>query len=111
MPNNGAWNGVDTGSRGNYVIVRKFRSKKEFTDKCKAVFKDGANSWMYDFQDGWTARVTGTIVNAKYANAEQKKSNGFRGYEWMVSEILEFGRIKTRPERIAEKQAKELQTV
>jgi len=84
MPGNNSWNGVDTGKRDDYFIFRK-------VDKEKAKEIVG-KSFDYDFGDGWRASISVT-------ENKRSKSAGFRGYDWMVSEILKHGRILTREER------------
>jgi hypothetical protein len=84
MPNNNSWNGVDAGNKGGYYIFRN-------VDKATTDRLDGTNHY-YNFGDGWGANVS--------VKKERKtKSNGFRGYDWMVDEILEFGEIKKVDER------------
>lgn len=80
MPNVGSWNGVDTGKKDGFFIFRNLPKKKaeELNGK----------SFRYDFGDGWCA-------NVKCERAKRSKSAGFRGYDWMVSEIIEHGRIFT----------------
>lgn len=84
MPNNNAWNGVDTGNRGAHFAFRK-------VDKQIAESLDGKN-FYYNFGDGWGANV--------YVSKGKKcKTEGFRGYDWMVDEIIKYGDIKNVQER------------
>lgn len=84
MPNVGSWNGVDTGRKDGCYIFRKVA-------KSQADELDG-KIFYYDFGDGWGA-------NVKVTKNKRSKSSGFRGYDWMVDEILQHGRILTRQER------------
>lgn len=84
MPNNSAWNGIDTGNRGCHYVFRD-------VDKLLANKLDGT-CYYYDFGDGWGA-------NIEVKKEKKCKSNGFRGYEWMVDEIIEYGHIKKVEER------------
>jgi len=84
MPNNGAWNGVDTGSKGNHFLFRKV--PKNVADNLEG------KSFYYDFGDGWGANILVT-------KNRTSKSNGFRGYGWMVDEIIKYGEIKNVHER------------
>lgn len=84
MPNVGSWNGVDTGKKADCYIFKNLPKKQ-------ADELDG-KSFYYDFEDGWGASV-------KVKKAQRGPTAGFRGYDWMVSEILENGRILTRSER------------
>lgn len=78
MPNNSSWNGVDTGNKGGHYLHVN-------VDKRKADELDG-KSFYYNFGDGWGA-------NIKVTKHRKQKSNGFRGYDWMVDEILKYGKI------------------
>lgn len=85
MPNVGSWNGVDTGKKDNYFLFKELHRQEaeELNGK----------SFYYDFGDGWSANVECQIVQ------KPTKTAGFRGYEWMVDEILVHGRILTLNER------------
>jgi len=84
MPNNGSWNNVDTGNKGRHYAFRKVSN--DLANKLKD------KSFFYDFGDGWVANVIVTINRTC-------KSNGFRGYNWMINEIIEYGEIKNVHER------------
>ena len=91
MPNNGSWNGVYAGEQpNNYEWVNVTKKKADELD---------GKSFFYDFQDGWGARVVVT-------KAKREKTSGFR-YPWMISEIIEEGRIIPRPERIEARKKEE----
>ena len=85
MPNNNSYNGVDTGIKGGHFIY-------ENVSKDTALKLVGTNHY-YNFDDGWGA-------NVKITSEKGTKSNGFRGYDWMVKEILYYGKILLRKERI-----------
>lgn len=84
MPNNNSWNHIDTGNKGGHFAFRN-------VDKTTADKLDG-KSFYYNFGDGWGANVLVT-KNRKC------HTNGFRGYEWMIDEILKYGEIKNVDER------------
>lgn len=84
MPNVGSWNGVDTGNKSGHFIFMNI-------PKEKAEQIVGKN-FSYNFGDGWRA-------NVEVTKNKRSKSNGFRGYDWMIKEIIEHGRILTRKER------------
>ena len=84
MPNVGSWNGVDTGAKNGCYIFRRLK-KEQYEDIVDKGF-------YYNFGDGWGANVIVTL-NRRSA------TSGFRGYDWMVDEIIEHGRILTREER------------
>ena len=84
MPNVGSWNGVDTGAKDNCYIFKNVPNKK-------ADELDG-KSYHYSFGDGWSA-------NIYVKKSRRSKTSGFRGYDWMVGEILEYGDILERDKR------------
>ena len=89
MPSNSSWDGKWSGREKNYTI-RKNITDKKFTE----LFGDRANnSWFYNFGDGWTAKVTGRLLDK---GERAKKSDGFCGYNWMVNSIIWDNEIKTR---------------
>ena len=86
MPGVNSWNGRWSGADNKYVLVRSVLKSKLVEEK----------KHFYDFGDGWCAAVEVKIIDAKQARLLRKHSDGFRGYDWMVSEILQFGEIKGR---------------
>lgn len=52
-------------------------------------------SWHHSWDDGWGATVTARLM-AK--GERRKKSAGFRGYDWMVRNILRWGTTRCRCE-------------
>jgi|TARA_S200002703_G_C3772484_1_gene237824 hypothetical protein len=84
MPNVGSWKGVDTGKKAGCFIFKNLPKKQ--ADELDGKY------FYYDFEDGWGAGV-------KVQKARRSKTEGFRGYDWMVSEILEYGTILKRSER------------
>ena len=86
MPSNNAWNGRWSGDEKCHAKVLR-------VDEKKANELDGT-SHIYNFGDGWVARVNVCISSSRTETIEVKKrSAGFCGYDWMVDEILRFGRI------------------
>ena len=57
------------------------------------------NSWYYNFGDGWGASVSVVKVLAGEKNKRDRIPKGFAGYDWMIDEILKYGRILERQER------------
>ena len=96
MPNIGSWNGIWTGQKKGHFIVKKC-SKEELK---RINLKEDKASFHYNFGDGWGATVKVEKVDSKTANKRRKNSNGFCNYDWMVDEIIQFGRIKEISERI-----------
>lgn len=96
MPNVGSWNGKWTGSTKKYYLIKKI-SKPVF-DKMphfQELKSKNYDSWYYNFGDGWGANIRAEIIDGLEATKRRKLSNGFAGYEWMVSSILLNGEIKS----------------
>lgn len=95
MPNVGSWNGQWTGQSSKYYRHRNV-SKQEAE---KILAGKERNSWYYNFGDGWGANVSVVKVLAGEKNKRERISKGFLGYDWMIDEILKYGRILERQER------------
>jgi hypothetical protein len=91
MPNVGSWNGKWSGEGDFYAVTRKFN--KTDLDKAKKILAEG--SYYYRWDDGWGANVLVKQIDSKESQKVKRKSKGFRGYDWMVSSIIEHGFIKT----------------
>jgi hypothetical protein len=88
MPNTASWNGKWTGQDKLYCVVKKY------TDKSRSLLNvDKRNGHYYNFGDGWGAFVEIKRVSSEEAAKYRKRSAGFYGYERMVDEIEEQGRI------------------
>lgn len=96
MPNVGSWDGKWSGSGGEYIRVRRLSTEAA----AKIV---NQNYYHYDFGDGWAAGVECKQVDYKQAAKYRKKSNGFRGYDWMIDEIIKYGKIYGRHPKPDEK--------
>ncbi len=85
MPGRSSWNGRWSGDGRQYLVYRTLTAKR-----CAdlGITADGEGSWTHSFGDGWTARVTGRRVK------KRRRSDGFAGYEWMVSSVLDHGEIR-----------------
>lgn len=93
MPNNNAWNGRWSGEGRCYAIVRSVGNSMKVTAKYRKIAADGPYS--YNFGDGWRASVTARIVDRAEAAKLRKRSEGFRGYDWMVRSIERLGFISS----------------
>jgi hypothetical protein len=82
MPRTGSWEGKWSGADKNYVIVLKVTD-----DQAAELLKTG--SWSYSWNDGWCAGIAVREV----PKGERIKSDGFCGYDWMVTSILRRGYI------------------
>ena len=80
FPSVNTWNGRWTGADRHYWHARVLKKDSDLIGK----------TFLYDFGDGWTARV---YVSGVRPN---RKSDGFMGYEWMVDSIIGHGKIKTK---------------
>lgn len=89
MPNKGSWN-------------RKWSQEGQCFVRCypeRTVPKEyWGQSYYYSWDDGWTACVSVTQMQAKDARKLEQKSKGFCGYDWMISSIIEHGDIRTQRE-------------
>lgn len=97
MPNVGSWNGKWSGAARRYVRLKRIRATKKH--QAKAVEMLVKCNHYYDFGDGWGANVELKAVNAIEARKLAKESAGFAGYDWMIEEICEHGRILKLSER------------
>lgn len=84
MPNVGSWNGRWSGERDLYVKCRR---------ECDVPKEYWNNSFIYDFGDGWTARVSVEQMPIAEARKLERKSKGFCGYDWMIRSIIKNGEI------------------
>jgi len=80
VPNVGSWNGQDTGNKNGYYIWQSVKK-----DRAESIID---KSFYYNFGDGWGA-------NIKVEKIGRSKSNGFRNYDWMVDEIVRYGKIQS----------------
>jgi len=97
MPNRGSWNGKWSGEEDLYCRVRAYR-KGPLLDNVLAT-----PSHCYNFGDGWGARVSVEECTASEKAKYNRKTKGFCGYDWMITEIEEHGRIRPYEEREASK--------
>ena len=89
IPGRNTWNGKWTGDSRFYAKVKSFRNEQLYFAK----FKDGDN-FGYCWDDGWCANVEIKQVTSKEKQQILKNSNGFCGYEWMISSIIKHGEIR-----------------
>ena len=85
MPNVASWDGKWSGQDRLYVKTHYFAGKgsrliaQEILDK---------GYFHYNFGDGWSAGVNVKKVDSREAERLRKKSDGFCGYDWMVTSIV-----------------------
>jgi hypothetical protein len=71
------------------LLNLKILSKK---DVVKILQDKTEKNFYYDFGDGWGANVNVSIITAKQRRELKKISGKFMGYEWMIEEILKYGK-------------------
>jgi hypothetical protein len=100
MPNNNSWNGKWSGEDKIHCIIKSYpySKNKELSSSLKNVISAGKGSG-YDFGDGWRAYVKISECTASEKKELVKKSAGFCGYDWMISDIEDYGHILTIEER------------
>lgn len=91
MPNNNTWEGKWSGDGKFYYEFRN-------VTKQKIEELDGKN-FYYNFGDGWGVNIRIEKIDASEKRKRQKISAGFCSYNWMINEILNYGRILTLEER------------
>lgn len=88
MPHVGSWNGKWTGADKTYVrTMREQTVPKALWDK----------DFYYRWDDGWEACVSVRRMPVNEARKLERRSDGFRGYDWMIRSIVTKGCIE--PER------------
>lgn len=87
MPNNNSWNGRWSGQGNVYARVHSIRSKA-IGERVLA-----NTGYYYNFGDGWGAHVAVREVDAATARKLRNASKGFCGYDWMIEQIKQHGRI------------------
>lgn len=95
MPGVNSCNGQWSGAGRCYAIVKSFTGKRAEAIKDTIVYK---GYFTHTFSDGWMAAVTVEEVNRSAAAKLRRNSVGFNGYDWMVRDIIELGRIRTQEE-------------
>ena len=88
MPNKGSWNNRWSGDTKRYI-----RCKREWGFSKETLEKIVNKDYTYSWNDGWTACVSVRKVDGKTAKHLTKISNGFYGYDWMISSIIRNGYI------------------
>ena len=88
MPNRGSWNNRWSGEDRRFI-----RCKREWGFS-KETLKNIINKdYTYSWSDGWTACVSVRKTDARTAKKLMKNSDGFCGYDWMISSIIRNGYI------------------
>ncbi len=90
IPKNNSWDGKWSGEGKYYARTLSSRSK--------GLAEPG--TYSYEFGNGWVALIKVSEIDSKKAERILKKSAGFCGYEWMITEIMKYGRIRPIEERM-----------
>jgi hypothetical protein len=85
-----SWDGKWSGAGRNYSVVRTLTAERATELNLLPMRPFGA-AWAHHWSDGWVALVKAQIVPP---GKRLKKSAGFNGYEWMVSNIIDHGSTK-----------------
>ena len=93
MPSAHSWNGRWSGEGRDYLIVRTLREAEADV----LIGDQSTKSWFHNWSDGWTACVT---ARRMVPGERKTKSAGFAGYDWMVANILSYGRTE-KPAEVA----------
>lgn len=104
MPNIGSWDGKFSGEGRLNCVVKSYNKDSSIPEKVLSM-KYG---FHYNFGDGWAANITAKEITVKEKSKYKKESKGFYGYEWMITEIEDCGRIKTLEERQQERRLKNI---
>lgn len=97
MPGCPSWNGKWSGRDDFYAKIVPF-SGKDKDSRAKKLTDE--RYFSYRWPDGWRASIEVKQVDDKEAREIKKKSNGFCGYDWMVTSILKDGYITTEQDEI-----------
>lgn len=97
MPSNNAWNGKWSGANRRYEIVRSYGGKAGHEKAAKIL---EPRSYRYSFGDGWVACVSVREVTPQAAKTIKRTSDGFCGYDWMITSIVQHGKITTSEDRM-----------
>ncbi len=91
MPGCGSWNGVDTGAGRFHGIIKSLSNEDS-----KRVLE--TKDYRYTWDDGWSANIEVQKITGKDRPKIERRSEGFRGYDWMVDSIIKHGKIITEKE-------------
>jgi len=80
MPSNNSWNGKWSGEENTYTVARTLAADE---------FAKLKHRYTYSFGDGWVA-----AVDIRDPRDNEKATNKFCGYEWMIDSILKHNAIR-----------------
>ena len=88
MPGVASWDGVWSGEGNRYAVAMYLN--EQAIDKLEL-----PNSWRHHWKDGWCAEINARLMQK---GERLGKTQGLYGYEWMIDNILEYGRTEACPE-------------
>lgn len=93
--NIGSWDGKWSGSGKVFAKLKSIskEQKEKLEQMGFSIQKGDSHSFHYDFWDGWSCNVIMKVGTKKEFQSIMKQSQGFLGYDWMIKDILECGRI------------------
>ena len=90
MPDVASWDGKWSGEGNRYAVVRQL-PQPVITDLGIRGERFAPVSWRHNWKDGWCAEVSARLMQK---GERLGKTLGFYGYDWMVDNILEYGRTE-----------------
>lgn len=84
MPGRASWDGRWSGEDRAYLL---YKMVPDAVAK-RLLGPDGKSYWSHRWSDGWRAGIDARVMKP---GERRKKSAGFCGYDWMVSNILSHG--------------------
>jgi len=96
MPGVNSWNGRWSGEGRKYYIIKNLTERfVKNNEHLKFLNESGRDSFYYRWSDGWAANVDVERIDGVQARKRRKMSAGFCDYDWMVTSIIQKGRIET----------------
>lgn len=92
MPTNNAWNGKWSGDEEYHAKTRNFGRSKKAKEQVQEILSK--TPYFYEWDDGWSARISARLIDSKESKTVKLRSKGFAGYEWMIESIINHGKIK-----------------
>src|SRR5262245_14583384 len=102
MPSRASWNGRWSGAGRVYFIIRKVLGNAKAQERARKMVEH--RGYSYRWSDGWAALVSVRPVDGKEARQLRKKTDGFCGYDWMITSIYEHGAIYASTDEIPTKE-------
>ena len=98
IPGRASWNGRWSGEETVYAIVKPIGRSRSARAKADELLSK--RYFSHSWSDGWRASITVTETDGCGARKMRKRSKGFCGYDWMVTEIILYGDIRPYESRV-----------